>query len=120
MPAIAHDYPDDVLAVLDGVERFVRAEVAPRHERHAALLDDESGPACNADMTAGDVRAHCTLDDAGRTLMKAAMAQLQMSARGYHRVLKVARTIADLAGQDQITPAHLAEALQYRTRAVET
>lgn len=41
MPAIAHDYPDDVRAVLDGVERFVRAEVAPRHERHAALLDDE-------------------------------------------------------------------------------
>lgn len=41
MPAIAHDYTDDVRAVLDGVERFVRAEVAPRHERHAALLDDE-------------------------------------------------------------------------------
>lgn len=41
MPAIAYDYPDDVRAVIDGVERFVRAEVAPRHERHAALLDDE-------------------------------------------------------------------------------
>ena len=48
--------------------------------------------------------------------MKTAMVQLQLSARAYHRVLKLARTIADLAGAQEIAPSHLAEALQYRPR----
>jgi magnesium chelatase family protein len=48
--------------------------------------------------------------------MKSAMTQLQLSARAYHRILKLARTIADLAGSTEITPNHLAEALQYRPR----
>jgi magnesium chelatase family protein len=98
------------------VQARVQAARDRQRLRFAALLDDESGPACNADMTPGDVRVHCALDDAGRSLIKAAVAQLQMSARGYHRVLKVARTIADLAGVERIGAPHLAEALQYRTR----
>jgi magnesium chelatase family protein len=71
---------------------------------------------CNADMRPGEVRLFCALDDTSRSLMKSAMAQLQLSARAYHRVLKLARTIADLAGAAAIAPQHLAEALQYRPR----
>ena len=64
------------------------------------------------------MRRYCQLDDTGRALMKTAMVQLQLSARAYHRVLKLARTIADLAGAQEIAPNHLAEALQYRPRMV--
>jgi len=74
---------------------------------------------CNADMGPAEVRQHCELDETGRGLIKAAMLQLGLSARAYHRVLKLSRTIADLAGEASIAPAHLAEALQYRQRQRE-
>jgi len=70
----------------------------------------------NADMGPRDLTAHAALDPAGENLMKAAVAQLALSARGYHRVLKLARTIADLAGEASVTTALVAEALQYRPR----
>ena len=60
------------------------------------------------------MRKFCKLDETGSSLMKSAMSQLQLSARAYHRVLKLARTIADLAESEMIAPQHLAEALQYR------
>ena len=71
---------------------------------------------CNADMGPAEVREYCQIDEAGRSLLKAAMQQLAMSARAFHRVLKLARTIADLAGSERIETAHLAEAIQYRPR----
>ena len=71
---------------------------------------------CNADMRVGEIRQFCKLQDEGQSLMRAAMTQLNLSARAYHRILKLARTIADLAGSEEIQSAHLAEALQYRPK----
>jgi magnesium chelatase family protein len=74
---------------------------------------------CNADMRPAEVRQFCELDEVSRALIRSAMSQLQLSARAYHRILKLARTIADLAGSEEILPSHLAEALQYRPRMME-
>ena len=71
---------------------------------------------CNADMRIGEIRKFCQLQDEGQGLMRAAMSQLNLSARAYHRILKLSRTIADLAGSEEIQSAHLAEALQYRPK----
>jgi magnesium chelatase family protein len=71
---------------------------------------------CNADMRVGEIRQFCRLQEEGQRLMRAAMTQLNLSARAYHRILKLARTIADLAGCEEIGSVHLAEALQYRPK----
>lgn len=73
----------------------------------------------NADMGPAEVRQFCELDEAGRQLMRAAMRQMNMSARAFHRILKLARTIADLAESEVIETHHLAEAVQYRSRQQE-
>jgi magnesium chelatase family protein len=70
----------------------------------------------NSDMGPAEIRQFCQLDEAGASLIKAAMRQLQLSARAYHRILKLARTIADLAGVENIQTGHVAEAIQYRPR----
>ena len=70
----------------------------------------------NADMGPGEVKQYCQLDNTGRDLLNTAMRQMQLSARAYHRILKLARTVADLAGEESISPNHLAEALQYRPK----
>jgi magnesium chelatase family protein len=62
------------------------------------------------------VRRICQLDEEGRGLVKAAMQQLGVSARAFHCILKLARTIADLAGNERVETSHLAEAIQYRSR----
>lgn len=70
---------------------------------------------CNAGMRTRDVHKHCVLDDQAQGLLKAAMADLHLSARAYDRILKVARTIADLAVRPHISADHIAEAIQYRS-----
>jgi magnesium chelatase family protein len=74
---------------------------------------------CNAEMTPTGVRDFCRTEDAAQSLLKAAMKQLYLSARAFHRILKLARTIADLDGADIIKAHHIAEAIQYRPRRVE-
>lgn len=69
---------------------------------------------CNARMSHAQLKEHCRLDDRGNELLKNAMADLNFSARAYDRILKVARTISDLAGSESIAPDHLLEALSYR------
>ena len=70
---------------------------------------------CNAQMEAKHIRKFCVLDDACKRLMERAYDTLGLSARGHDRILKLARTIADLAGAESIGPMHIAEAIQLRT-----
>jgi magnesium chelatase family protein len=95
----------------NGPERVENAR-----ERQRLRFEGTDTVACNADMGVAGVRMYCPLDDTGRSLIKRAMHQMGLSARAYHRVLKLSRTIADLAGEEHISTPHLAEALQYRPR----
>lgn len=103
----------------------VRERVEAARQRQRARFDvgapgGHIGPplqvVCNADMRVAEIRKFCGLDETGESLIRAAMSQLQLSARAYHRILKLARTIADLAGSENIQTGHLAEALQYRPK----
>ena len=71
----------------------------------------------NAALGTQEIDQHCALDAAGESLLKQAIMRLNLSARAYHRVLKLARSVADLAGSEFITSTHLAEAIQYRRGA---
>lgn len=77
---------------------------------------EETKLTCNADMGVAEVREFCVVDAEGRSLLRSTMTQLGMSARSYHRILKLARTIADIEGAANIATHHLAEAIQYRPR----
>jgi magnesium chelatase family protein len=96
---------------------LTRVEKARQIQRER-FSDRNNGGMTNADMRVAEVRQFCELDDAGQQLVKAAMTQLQLSARAYHRILKLARTIADLVGEENIQSTHLAEALQYRPKGM--
>jgi magnesium chelatase family protein len=106
----------------------LRAGSAPEEERSAAIRERVAAARerqlarfraerifCNAQMTPRQVARYCELSSAGEQLLERAMLRLALSARAHDRILKVARTIADLAGAETLDPAHLAEAIQYRT-----
>ncbi len=124
VPPVEYDnLLDDVKGELsESVRERVLGARAVQQQRFAQADADAGAGAsammANAEITGARVWDFCNLqDDAGALLQRAAH-QLDLSARALHRVLKVARTVADLAGAEQIGPAHLAEALQYRARAI--
>jgi len=96
----------------DKVQARVKAARSRQQQRfHGTKLS------CNAEMTPAEVREFCQAEDSARSLLKAAMKQLYLSARAFHRILKLARTIADLENGEIIQAHHLAEAIQYRPRS---
>ena len=93
-----------------------RVQAARNIQRNRFTNHQSTDIVCNADMRVGEIRQFCKVGDEGQRLMRAAMTQLNLSARAYHRILKLARTIADLAVSEEIQSVHLAEALQYRPK----
>ena len=93
----------------------VRQRVVKAREIQAERFLNESGIYCNAQMNTKMLHAVCEIGEEGRTLLKTAMERLGLSARAYDRILKVARTIADLDCSENIKTEHLAEAIQYRS-----
>ncbi|MBN2045596.1 MAG: YifB family Mg chelatase-like AAA ATPase [Anaerolineales bacterium] len=93
----------------------IRQRVEAARQRQLERLSAD-GALSNADMSVEQVRLYCPLDATSKSVLTSAMRQLHLSARGYHRVLKLSRTIADLDGAENISPTHLAEALQYRAK----
>jgi magnesium chelatase family protein len=93
----------------------IRKRVIKAREIQAERYKDSEGVYANAQMSSKQLKEICVITTAGQNLLKVAMEKLNLSARAYDRILKVSRTIADLAGCDDIKPEHLAEAIQYRS-----
>ena len=93
----------------------VRERVVKAREIQSVRYATNDGVHCNAQMSSKQLREICRIDDAGNALLKTAMERLGLSARAYDRILKVARTIADLDDAAKIETSHLAEAIQYRS-----
>jgi magnesium chelatase family protein len=93
----------------------IRERVVAARRLQQKRFGGRSRTTCNARMTSRELKAHCTLDDATMELLKFAMADFKLSARAYDRILKVARTMADLAGAPDILADHVSEAIQFRS-----
>jgi len=93
----------------------IRARVMQARALQEQRYAEHAGVYCNAQMSSKLLKEICVINTLGQNLLKTAMNRLNLSARAYDRILKVSRTIADLAGSDDIKPEHLAEAIQYRS-----
>ncbi|MFP5041608.1 hypothetical protein [Parasediminibacterium sp. JCM 36343] len=94
---------------------IIRNRVIKAREIQAARYEKEDGVYANAQMSSKQLREICVIDHVGEALLKKAMERLNLSARAYDRILKVSRTIADLAASEKIKPEHLAESIHYRS-----
>ncbi|NNC88469.1 MAG: ATP-binding protein [Akkermansiaceae bacterium] len=109
------DYKDLSSAASGEQSEPVRRRVVAARTRQLKRFVKHPGLTTNATMPARQVRKHCELDKESSALLEQAMAQLNFSARAHDRILKVARTLADLEQQDRIGAAHILEAIQYRS-----
>lgn len=107
VPALKED--ELINASVSECSQFVRTRV---EKARAKQLSRQGKP--NHLLGTKEIEAHCVATEAGLTLLKTAISRLNLSARAYHRILKVARTICDLSDETNIQPAHIAEAIQYR------
>jgi magnesium chelatase family protein len=93
----------------------IRERVVAARRRQQERFTGKKSMTCNARMGTRELKAYCALDESTMELLKMAMTELKLSARAYDRILKVARTIADLAGAEKISSEHISEAIQYRS-----
>ncbi len=93
----------------------IRNRVVAARKRQQARFANKRSVTCNARMGSKELKAFCAIDESTKELLKFAMADLNLSARAYDRILKVARTIADLAGAETVGAEHVSEAIQYRS-----
>jgi len=105
---------EDLAKVADGTNSAAMREQVFRARGVQERRFGKGAGRLNGRMTSRQIRAHCTLDDAGQATLKEAMEALGLSARAHDRILRVARTVADLAGSETITQDHVAEAIGYR------
>ena len=113
VPAVK--YKDLSSKEMGEVSERIRERVVNAREIQARRFRGRKAMYANADMQSREIREFCSLDASGEELLKMAITKIGLSARAYDRILKVARTIADMAPSTDIRPEHIGEAIQYRS-----